>query len=655
MIELKDVHKRYRMGDETVHALRGVTLSIAPGEFVAIMGPSGSGKSTLMHVLGLLDVPDAGSYRLFGREIARLDDDELAMLRRETIGFVFQQFNLLPRMTALENTALPRLYAQHRLDLGRAQRLLTDVGLADRAHHRPNELSGGQQQRVAIARALANDPRVILADEPTGNLDSASQAEVMRVLEGLNARGITIVLVTHEEEVARHARRILRMRDGSILCDEIRPAAAKAVVCSANPDGVVPPRMLATGLNAREFFEYFRQGLRALAVNKVRTALSMLGILIGVAAVVAMLALGRGAQQAIEQQLASLGSNMLVLRPGAVRVGGVTQEAGAVTRLTAQDAMSLKSSIPLIKDISPWVRGAARVSYGNRNWTTQVYGVGASYAEMRASQPDVGRFFTEEENRRRARVAMIGRTVWRELFGERNPIGETIRINRVSFQVIGIMREKGATAWRDQDDVVVIPLNTAMYRVLGKQYVDYIDIEVVSAAAIEQAREAILAHMYTRHKIPPSQRQAAYYVRNMTDIQEALTETNRTMGIFLAAIAAISLLVGGIGIMNIMLVSVTERTREIGLRKAIGARRRDILAQFLTEAMVICAVGGVAGVIFGVLVTALMAFVAGWATAIAADAVGLALVASGAIGLVFGLYPAQRAARLPPIEALRYE
>jgi macrolide transport system ATP-binding/permease protein len=651
MLELKNVHKTYRLGEVDVHALRGVTLAIEPGEFVAIMGPSGSGKSTLLHVLGLLDVPDKGSYRLFGHDVGRLDDDALARLRRETIGFVFQQFNLLPRFTALENVALPQVYMRHRLDLAQARRLLQEVGLGDRAAHRPNELSGGQQQRVAIARALVNSPRVILADEPTGNLDSASQVEIMDLLEDLNRRGITLIVVTHEEEVAHRARRIIRLRDGQVVADERRAAGRKSAAARVNPGQGASAR----GLEWAAFAEYFRQGLRSLGANKVRTALSMLGILIGVAAVIAMLALGKGAQRAIEQQLAALGSNMLVLRPGAVRVGGVVQEAGAVTRLRVDDPAHLKEAIPLIREASGTVRGGVQVSYGNRNWSTQLLGVGPAYAHMRAAQPDFGRFFTEEENLRRARVAAIGRTVARELFGNENPLDQTIRINRVSFQVIGLLPEKGATTWRDQDDVVVIPLHTAMYRVLGKTYVDYIDIEVASVGAMEAARRAINEHMLARYKVPPSQRQGAFHIRNMVEIQEAMAETSRTMALFLAVIAAVSLLVGGIGIMNIMLVSVTERTREIGLRKAVGARSRDVLAQFLVEAVVICAVGGLLGFALGAGVTALMAFAAGWATSIAAWSVLLALLSATTIGLVFGLYPARKAARMNPIEALRYE
>ena len=651
MLELRDVHKSYRMGDTTVYALRGVSLTIEPGEFVAIMGPSGSGKSTLMHVLGLLDVPERGSYRVLGREMARLDGDELAVLRREAVGFVFQQFNLLPRLSALENTALPLIYSHQYREKRRAVALLKQVGLEARMQHRPNELSGGQQQRVAIARALVNRPRIILADEPTGNLDSESQHEILALLKDLNAQGITVILVTHEEEIARAARRIIRIRDGVIQSDEVREVKTPAILAA---DRAAAPGPLARTM-VSEICEHVRLGLKTLAANKVRTGLSMLGILIGVAAVVAMLALGQGAKRDIEARLSALGSNLLMLRQGAARVGGVTIESGATTRLTVEDVAAIKEQLPSVHEASGTVTGRGQVSYLNKNWNTQIMGTGPPYASMRASQPDVGRFFSEDENRRRARVAVVGRTLVRELFGGDDPIGETVRINKVSFQVIGVLPEKGATGWRDQDDVIIVPLATAMYRLLGKRYLDYIDIEVASAAQIDATNTAVNDLMLSRHRVPPPQRQDAYQIRNLADIQAALSETSRTMSLLLASIAAISLLVGGIGIMNIMLVSVTERTREIGLRKAVGACRRDILMQFLSEAVVISAVGGLLGIGLGLLASWLMSAAAGWAVSVSTWSVLLAFGFSAGIGIAFGFYPARKAAGLNPIDALRYE
>ena len=649
MIELKDICKTYRMGETSVAALRGVTLTIEPGDFVAITGPSGSGKSTLMHLIGLLDVPDSGSYRLLGKEVAHLEEDELAVLRREAIGFVFQQFNLLPRISAGENVAMPLLYSRHELDMARAETLLGQVGLKERVNHKSNELSGGQQQRVAIARALVNAPRIILADEPTGNLDTASQQEILAVLKDLNREGITVVIVTHEEEVAREARRRIRVRDGVIQSDERTGPVGSSAPRNA-PASRAPDRW-----HVKEIGEHLHQGLRTLATNKVRTALSMLGILIGVAAVVAMLALGRGAQRAIETQLASLGSNLLVLRQGAVRIGGVAQEAGTTTRLTIDDVAAIRENIAGVKEVSPSVSGRARVTFGNKNWNTQVLGAGPAYARMRAAQPQIGRFFTESENRRRSRVAVVGLTVVREIFGDHDPVGEFIKINRINFQVIGVLPEKGATSWRDQDDVVVLPVETAMYRLLGKNYVDYIDIEAASPEDLDPVSEAAKQLMFTRHRVPPSQRQDAFEVRNLADIQAAVEESSRTMSLLLAAIAGISLVVGGIGIMNIMLVSVTERTREIGLRKAVGARRRDILSQFLAETVVVSVTGGLAGIALGWLITFLMSRFAGWTAAITLDAVLLAFLFSAGIGILFGIYPARKAAGLNPIVALRYE
>jgi macrolide transport system ATP-binding/permease protein len=419
--------------------------------------------------------------------------------------------------------------------------------------------------------------------------------------------------------------------------------------------GLTKPARKASGFRLREQLEDFNQGFRTLAANKVRTALSMLGILIGVAAVVAMLALGRGAQNAIEAQLASLGSNLLVLRQGALRVGGVSQGAGMTTRITFEDVQAIRDSVDEIRESSPTVSGRVQVTFADRNWSTQVQGTTSAYARMHAAQPDVGRFFSDDENQKRTRVAVVGRTVVRELFGSQNPIGEMIKINRVNFQIIGLLPEKGANGFRDQDDNIVIPLLTAMHRLLGKDYVDTVDFEIRDPGEMESSQERILDTMFTRHRVPPSQRQGAFEVRNMADIQAALSESSKTMSALLASIAAISLLVGGIGIMNIMLVSVTERTREIGLRKAVGARRWDILSQFLIEAVVISAVGGVIGIILGWLITVVLSAVAGWTTAISIPSVVVASVFSATIGVVFGIYPARQASLLHPIQALRHE
>ncbi len=651
MIELKSVHKTYQMGDSTVYALQDVSLSIEPGEFVAIMGPSGSGKSTLMHVLGLLDVPDSGSYTLFGQDINKLNDNGLALLRREAIGFVFQQFNLLPRLNALNNVAMPLLYSKGKLEVQRAKSLLERFGLGERLHHRPNELSGGQQQRVAIARSLINQPRIILADEPTGNLDSKSSEEIMGALKELNRQGIAIILVTHEEDVARHARRILRIRDGRIYSDEDNQEHG----FSHKSEISLPAPVFKSPFRLTNAIQHGIQGFKALAANKVRTSLSMLGILIGVAAVVAMLALGRGAQESIKAQLASLGSNLLSLRPGAIRHAGVAMETGATTRLTFDDVEALKNKIPAIKDAAPSVTGRAQLTYQANNWNTMLMGVSPSYESVRSAQPQIGRFFTEEENRKRARVAVIGTTVMQKLFGSANPVGSTIKVNKVSFQIIGILPSRGATGFRDQDDVLVIPILTAMHRILGKDYVDSVDIQVANENELDYAQEAVENLMLGRHRVPQSQQQDAFEVRNMADIQAALTKTSTTMSYLLAAIAAISLLVGGIGIMNIMLVSVTERTREIGLRKAVGARRADILAQFLVESVVISTVGGFMGIVIGWIITQVMNSLVGWTTSISAGAVLLAFTFSSSVGIIFGLYPARKASYLHPIEALRSE
>jgi macrolide transport system ATP-binding/permease protein len=584
------------MGAVEVHALRDVSLKITPGEFVAIMGPSGSGKSTLMHIVGFLDRPDSGAYLLGDRDITELGDDELAILRNRLAGFVFQQFHLLPRISAVENAELPLIYAGRRHLKEKAHEKMREVGLAQRESHRPNELSGGEQQRVAIARSLVNEPFIIFADEPTGNLDTKSEEEIIALLEDLNRKGKTILMVTHEQEIAARARRIIRMRDGEIVADERKRARRKKPV--AMPQGLSIDAILSESrqtLAQAAFIDHFRQALHAIVSHKMRSFLSMVGILIGIASVIAMLALGQGAKESITKQLASLGSNLLSIRPGASQMGGVALEAGTVTRFTLQDADAIAKLTGTISRVSPSVSGRGQLVYGNKNWNTQVLGTGTNYAPMRAAIPAIGRFFTEDELRKRDKLVVLGTSVVTNLFGDANPINAAIKINRINFKVIGVMPKKGASPFRDQDDVVVIPVTTAMYRVLGKQYVDFIDAEVRDPLLMDEAQDAISKLVIKRHNLTKD-RQDTFNIRNMADIQATLQSTTRTMTWLLGSIAAISLLVGGIGIMNIMLVSVSERTREIGLRKAIGARKKDIMVQFLIEAVLMTMSGGIAGI-----------------------------------------------------------
>jgi len=654
MIELKNINKTYMTGKIGVRALQDVSLKITPGEFVAIIGPSGSGKSTLMHILGFLDRPDSGSYYLGRQDITKLTDDELAILRTRLVGFVFQQFHLLARMTALENAELPLIYAGKQQLKEKAKQRIEEVGLSGRQLHRPNELSGGEQQRVAIARSLVNDPLIILADEPTGNLDTKTEEEIISILKRLNQKGKTIIIVTHEREIAEHAKRIIQMRDGRIVSDERIGEKSETpfpLDQKITLDNILAQSQVYSG--RAEFIDHFRQAKNAIISHKMRSFLSMLGILIGVSAVIAMLALGQGAKESIAERLASLGSNLLAVRPGSHRMHGVALETGAVTRFTMQDADAMVK-LPQVKNVSPRVSGRAQLVYGNKNWNTQVQGTGIDYASMRASSPSIGRFFTEEELKVRQKVVLLGATVARELFGDANPVGARIKINRINFQVIGILPEKGASGWRDEDDLVIIPITTAMYRLLGKEYVDSIDVEVKDAGLMEEAESAIRGLIIKRQRLNKD-REDSFEIRNMAEIQETLESTTKTMTWLLGSIAAISLLVGGIGIMNIMLVSVTERTREIGLRKAVGARRTDIMAQFLIESVVLTFIGGIAGIVFGWCIAWLLSILADWTTKVSGLSIVLATTFSIAIGIGFGLWPARQASKLDPIEALRYE
>ena len=640
LIECKNINRYFGSGANRVHVLKDVSLSIEKGDFVAIIGQSGSGKSTLMNILGCLDSATSGSYQIDGIETAKMEPDELAALRRERFGFIFQRYNLLGSLTARDNVALPAVY----MGMGgkerstRAEKLLQDLGLEGKEGNKPSELSGGQQQRVSIARALMNGGEIIFADEPTGALDTASGKNVIEIIQKLHKEGHTVIMVTHDPGIAAIANRIIEIRDGEIISDS-----------SKNPE--IPESKIERIKEKSswlfyydQFVEAFKMSVQAIMAHKMRSLLTMLGIIIGIASVVSVVALGNGSEKKILADISAMGTNTISIFPGR---GFGDRRSGRIKTLTIDDAKVIAKQ-SYVASATPQTNSSGTLTYRNTDLSASLYGVGEQYFDVRGLKLESGRLFDEGDVKEDAQVVVIDQNTKNKLFGEdTDPLGKTILFRKRPLTVIGVM-QKEENSFGNADVLMLwSPYTTVMHQITGESHTNSITVKIKDDANTQVAEKGLTELLKTRHGTED------FFMNNSDSIKQMVESTTGTMKLLISSIALISLVVGGIGVMNIMLVSVTERTKEIGVRMAIGARRNNILQQFLIEAVLICIIGGLVGVGLSTAISLVFnQFVTEFPMEISIGSVIGAVVCSTAIGVAFGFMPANKASKLNPIDAL---
>ncbi|KEA64837.1 Macrolide export ATP-binding/permease protein MacB [Marinobacterium lacunae] len=645
LLELHGISRSFPAGDQQLTVLKEVDLTIHRGEMVAIIGASGSGKSTLMNILGCLDRPSSGTYRINGKDISTLDADTLAELRREYFGFIFQRYHLLGDLNAMGNVEVPAIYARQDRQVRheRAGTLLTRLGLGQRLDHKPSQLSGGQQQRVSVARALMNGGDVILADEPTGALDSSSGEEMMRLLRELHNDGHTIIIVTHDPNVAEFADRIIEIKDGEIIRDH----------CKADPPKQ-PARPGRAGSAPRHPWlniwegqiEALKMALLAMSAHRLRTFLTMLGIIIGIASVVSVVALGAGSQQQILTNIASMGTNTIDIRPGS---GFGDRRSGRVRTLTSRDADALKN-LGYVDSVTPSISSSTTLRYANQAVTVTANGVGPDYFRVRGYTLDRGQFWDDESVTSLAQEAVIDSNTLKSIFSDSDPIGSVIFLGDLPVRIVGVTAPKESAFGNNDSLNVWLPYTTIAGRMVGQNYLEGITVRINQSVPSDAAEQGIISLLKMRHG------KQDFFTINTDTIRQSIEQTTATMTLLISAIAVISLIVGGIGVMNIMLVSVTERTREIGVRMAVGARQSDILRQFLIEAVLVCLCGGLLGILLAYLIGVGFSYSGGSFTLVySTNSILAAFACSTLIGVLFGFLPARNAARLDPVDALARE